>query len=227
MHNLKLRKIKGEDLNILIIGAPASGKGTICKKLSKDYGYKHISTGDIFRAEIASGSEKGKIIASYINKGKLAPSDILIDTMREFLSKSENKDNMLLDGFGKTLEEAKELNNFYQVDKVIYLDANYDNLVGRITKRRVCPDCGLITTTDQASDGLCPDCHKELITRADDTEFVYKTRYDVFQNQTLPIVDYFDSMGKLEKIDANLLEDEVYSLISKLVKNNSKVLEKD
>lgn len=215
-------------MNILIIGAPASGKGTICKKLAKEFGYKHISTGDIFRAEIASGSEKGKLIASYINKGKLAPSDILIDTMREFLSKPEHKENMLLDGFGKTLEEAKELNNFYRVDKVIYLDAEYENLLSRITQRRVCPECGLITTIAEASDGICPNCEIELITRADDTEFVYKTRYDVFQNQTLPIVKYFDDLGKLIRVDANISANEVYEQIREIAKKNvEKVIAKD
>lgn len=212
-------------MNILIIGAPASGKGTVCKKLAKEFGLKHISTGDIFRAEVASGSEKGKLIAEFINKGKLAPSDILIDTMKEYLSKPENRDNMLLDGFGKTLEEAKELDNFFNIDKVIYLDAKYENLVSRISKRRVCSECGAITTIDEASDGLCPKCKGKLITRADDTEEVYKTRFDVFQNQTLPIVDYFKSQNKLALVDANKEAVEVYRQVKKIVAKYEQSLE--
>jgi len=213
-------------LNILIIGPAACGKGTLCKKLSNDFGYKHVSTGDIFRAEIATGSEKGKIIAEFINQGKLAPSDILIDTMKEFLSRPENKDNMLLDGFGKTLEEAKELDSFYRVDKVIYLKGDYETLVKRVLKRRICPDCGLITTTDEVSNEVCPKCQTKLITRADDSEFVYKTRYSVFQNQTLPIVDYFESKGKLVTIDANQSSDQVYkNVLKEIGKNKDEILE--
>ena len=213
-------------MNILIIGPAACGKGTLCKKLSNEFGYKHVSTGDIFRAEIATGSEKGKIIAEFINQGKLAPSDILIDTMKEFLSRPENKDNMLLDGFGKTLEEAIELDNFYKVDKVIYLQGDYETLVKRVLKRRICPECGLITTTDEVKNGICPKCKTQLVTRADDSEFVYKTRYSVFQNQTLPIVDYFKSKNKLVTIDANQSSEKVYSeVLKKIGKNNNEILE--
>ena len=213
-------------MNILIIGPAACGKGTLCKRLSNEFGYKHVSTGDIFRAEIATGSEKGKIIASFINQGKLAPSDILIDTMKEFLSRSENKENMLLDGFGKTLEEAIELDGFYKVDKVIYLKGDYEVLVERVKKRRLCPDCGTITTTDIAPDDKCPICQAKLTTRADDTEFVYKTRYSVFQNQTLPIVDYFKSKNKLVTIDANQSSEKVYNdVLKEIGKNKNEILE--
>lgn len=204
-------------MNILVIGAPASGKGTLCKKIAKEFGFKHISTGDIFRAEIASGSEKGKLIEKFINKGKLAPSDILIETMKEYLSKPENRDNMLLDGFGKTLEEAKALDNFFKIDKVFYLDAEYENLVSRVSKRRVCADCGMITTIDEAVNEKCPKCEGDLTIRSDDTEEIYKTRISVFQEQTLPIVDYFKSQNRLVSIDANKEMIAVYNQVKKIV----------
>jgi len=144
--------------------------------------------------------------------------------MKEYLSKPENKDNMLLDGFGKTLDEIKVLDNFFKIDKVIYLDATYENLVSRIAKRRICADCGFITTTDETQSNTCPKCSAELIKRKDDTEQVYKVRYDVFQKHTFPIVDYFKKSGKLCKVNAeqapNKVLDEIRQELQKLSKKN-------
>ena len=126
----------------------------------------------------------------------------------------------------KTVEEAIELDNFYKVDKVIYLKGDYKILVERVKKRRICPDCGTITTTDVAPDDICPSCQAKLIIRADDTEFVYKTRYSVFENQTLPIVDYFKSKNKLVTIDANQSSEKVYNNVLKEIgKKKNEILE--
>ena len=121
-------------MNILLIGAPGSGKGTLSQKLSKKYNLKHLSTGDLFRAEIAEGTERGKILQDAMQKGLLAPSDILLEVMQKQLSQAEYQDNVLLDGFGKTLDEAKELDKFYNIDKVIFLDVDYSQLLERILK---------------------------------------------------------------------------------------------
>lgn len=189
-------------MNILLIGAPGSGKGTLSQKLTEKYGFTHLSTGDLFRAEIARGTERGKIIDKAISQGFLAPSDILLEVMKDQLSQPRYRDNVLLDGFGKTLEEAIELDNFYDIDKVFYLDVDYEELLQRILKRRICPDCGNVTTIEQSGE-ICGKCGSKLVIRTDDNEDVFANRFKVFTEKTLPIVDYFDNQGVLTRIDAN------------------------
>lgn len=212
-------------MNILIMGAPGSGKGTLSKKIVKRYNLKHLSTGDIFRAEIAEGTELGLTIKEFVEQGLLAPSDKLIEVMQKQLSQKEYRDDVLLDGFGKTLEEAKELDKFYRIDKVIYLDVGYDELIKRILKRRICPDCGLITTVEESGE-KCMQCGADLVCRADDNETAYKKRYEVFLNQTLPIVDYFDEKNMLTKIDANDTVDNIFTKICKILGQPNKEIER-
>ena len=203
-------------MNILLIGAPGSGKGTLSQKLTEKFGFQHLSTGDLFRAEIARGTERGKIIDAAISKGFLAPSDILLEVMKDQLSQERYQDNVLLDGFGKTLEEAIELDSFYNIDKVIYLDVDYENLLGRILRRRICPDCGNVTTVD-ASGEICGKCGSKLVIRSDDKEDVFANRFKVFTEKTLPIVDYFDNKGVLTRIDANEGIDENFAKVCRAI----------
>jgi len=209
------------------MGAPGSGKGTLSKMIAPKFNLKHISTGDLFRKEIASKSAQGQIIANAINKGNIAPSDILIDVMKKQLSKPANKDNMLLDGFGKTVDEIKELDNFYRIDKVIWLDVDYNTVLNRILSRRICPECGFITTTSETSNGLCPKDSQILVVREDDNAEVFKKRYEIFKELTLPIYDYFKAKGKVEKIDANKSIDKNYAEICKILTKTKQKLEEN
>ena len=212
-------------MNILLIGAPGSGKGTLSQKLTEKYGFKHLSTGDLFRAEIAKGTERGKIIDEAISKGFLAPSDILLEVMKDQLSQECYQDNVLLDGFGKTLEEAIELDNFYNIDKVIYLDVDYDNLLARILKRRICGDCGNATTVEESGE-ICGKCGSKLITRSDDSEEVFANRFKVFTDKTLPIVEYFENKGMLTRIDANKSAEENFVKVCKTINKEPKEIER-
>ena len=212
-------------MNILLIGAPGSGKGTLSQKLSKKYNLKHLSTGDLFRAEIAEGTERGKILQDAMQKGLLAPSDILLEVMQKQLSQAEYQDNVLLDGFGKTLDEAKELDKFYNIDKVIFLDVDYSQLLDRILKRRICGECGFVTTVDESND-ICDKCGSKLISRIDDNEETFKKRYEVFLKQTMPIVNYFDQKNMLVRIDANgSIENNFYKICNE-IGNKSKEIER-
>ncbi len=212
-------------MNILLIGAPGSGKGTLSQKLSKKYNLKHLSTGDLFRAEIAEGTERGKILQDAMQKGLLAPSDILLEVMQKQLSQAEYQDNVLLDGFGKTLDEAKELDKFYNIDKVIFLDVDYSQLLERILKRRICGECGFVTTVDESND-ICEKCGSKLISRIDDNEETFKKRYEVFLKQTMPIVNYFDQKNMLVRIDANgSIENNFYKICNE-IGNKSKEIER-
>lgn len=211
-------------MNILIMGAPGSGKGTLSQKLSKKYNLKHLSTGDIFRAEIAEGTELGLVLKETVEKGLLAPSDILLEVMKKRLSQDGFQNNVLLDGFGKTLNEAKELHSFYHIDKVLFLDVEYQSLVDRILKRRICPECGFVTTVDE-SNGICAKCGAGLVSRKDDNEETFNTRYQVFINQTLPIVEFFESKNLLSRINANDTVENNFKKICKIL-NDSKDLER-
>ena len=212
-------------MNILIMGAPGSGKGTLSQKLSIKYNLKHLSTGDIFRAEIAKGTELGLILKETTEKGLLAPSDILVKVMKTQLGQKEYQNDVLLDGFGKTLDEAKELDNFYNIDKVIFLDVKYSSLIDRILKRRICPECGFVTTLDESGD-VCGKCGAGLISRKDDNETTFKKRYEVFLTQTLPIVDYFEEKNMLYRIDANDTIDNNFNKICKILGSPSKEIER-
>ena len=212
-------------MNILLIGAPGSGKGTLSQKLSKKYNLKHLSTGDLFRAEIAEGTERGEILKEAMQKGLLAPSDILLEVMQKQLSQKEFADNVLLDGFGKTLEEAKELDRFYNIDKVIFLDVDFDTLLDRILKRRICSDCGYVTTVDESRD-VCGKCGGTLVNRIDDNEETFKKRYQVFLEQTMPIVDYFEKKNMLSRVDANDSIDKNFDKICKIIGGCPKELER-
>lgn len=212
-------------MNILIMGAPGSGKGTLSQKLSKKYNLKHLSTGDIFRAEIAKGTDVGMILKETTEQGLLAPSDILLQVMKNQLGQKEYQNNVLLDGFGKTLEEAKELDGFYKIDKVIFLDVKYSSLVERILKRRICPDCGFVTTVEESGD-VCGKCGAKLISRNDDNEATFKRRYEVFLTQTLPIVDYFEEKDMLYKVDANDTVENNFNKICEILGCPSKEIER-
>ncbi len=212
-------------MNILIIGAPGSGKGTLSQKLSKKYNLKHLSTGDIFRAEIAEGTPRGQVLKDAMERGLLAPSDILLEVMKDRLSKEEYADNVLLDGFGKTLDEAKELNSFYNIDKVIFLDVDFDTVLQRILKRRICPDCGYVTTVDESGE-TCEKCGSNLVSRIDDNEETFKKRYEVFQEQTMPIVKYFSDAKKLKKINANDTIENNFAKVCRIIEDSSKEIER-
>lgn len=193
---------------IIMLGAPGTGKGTIAEILQEKLGIKQVSTGDIFRKNIKEGTELGKIADSYISKGNLVPDDITINIVKERLEEDDVKDGIILDGFPRTVEQAKALDIMLEkkgkkVDKVINLTTPDEEIIERIVNRRVCSnqECKAvynIVLNPPKVEGICDKCGSELITRDDDTEKTVRDRIATYFKQTSPLVEYYEKQGNLE-----------------------------
>lgn len=206
-------------MNIILLGAPGSGKGTQAVRISKEYNIKHVSTGDIFRENIKNETELGLIAKSYIDQGHLCPDELTCKMVEDRISKDDCKNGVLLDGFPRTIFQAEELEKFATVDYVIELDVPEEKLINRIVGRRTCPECGGTYHTDVIGDSkVCPACHGTLVQRADDNEKTVKERISVYDVQTKPLVDFYKQKGKLVVIDGDKCIDEIFADVVKAVK---------
>lgn len=184
-------------MNIILLGAPGAGKGTQASMLAKKYGLLHISTGDIFRANIKGGTEIGKLAKSYIDKGLLVPDSVTCDIVKDRLLKDDVKSGYMLDGFPRNVFQAQELDKFASVDYCINIDVPVELLMDRICGRRVCA-CGEsyhVSTLNGATS--CAKCGNELYQRADDNPETVAARLETYHKQTAPLIDYYRAQGKL------------------------------
>jgi adenylate kinase len=201
------------------MGPPGAGKGTQAKRLVEQFALKHLSSGDILRAEKASGSELGRTLARYMDAGLLVPDDIVVDVMAKALTggdcgagpKPAPQAGLLLDGFPRTVPQAAALDAQLSrahkpLDAVVVITADEDLIVGRITGRRSCPRCGRIyhvKNMPPLKTGLCDDCGAALIHRDDDTEQVVRNRLDAYDRQTAPVIAYYRASGGPAIIEAD------------------------
>lgn len=201
-------------MNIVLLGAPGAGKGTQAVRLAEKYSVPHISTGDIFRSNIKEGTPIGLVAKSYIDKGQLVPDEVTVQIVKERLEKDDCKNGYLLDGFPRTVAQAKALDEFSEVEKVVNIDVPLTKLLKRITGRRVCSKCGESYHIDYL-DGKtsCKKCEGDLIQRADDNEETVASRLDVYTKQTAPLVEYYDGKGVLVTIDGDGNIDDVFRTI--------------
>ncbi len=193
------------------MGLPGAGKGTQADLIIKRYKIKHVSTGNIFRGAIASGSKLGLELASYMDAGNLVPDELTISILKEELAKDEYKAGFLLDGFPRTKMQAMYLNEMLSemnldIDNIIYINVKEEEIMGRLTGRQTCPKCGAtyhkLNVPPKVED-TCDKCGSELVTRQDDTESSVKNRLDVAKSQTLPVIDFYKETGKIIEIDAS------------------------
>lgn len=207
-------------MNIILLGAPGAGKGTQAFKISDKYSIPHISTGDIFRANIKGGTSLGKEAKSYIDKGMLVPDELTVRIVKDRLSEKDCENGFMLDGFPRTLNQAEELAKIADIDMVINIDVPISDLMHRITGRRVCKSCGESFHVDFLKEGenTCKRCGNELIQRADDNEQSVKTRLDVYVSQTKPLIEYYDKKKILKNVDGSRSMDEVFGQVEKLLK---------
>ena len=213
--------------NIILMGPPGAGKGTLAKQLKEALNLVHISTGDMFREAIKAQTELGLLAASYINKGDLVPDDVTIGLVKERLSQPDCEAGFLLDGFPRTLPQAEALNEIAKsisrpIEAVINLDCDNDELVRRISGRRVCKNCGApyhVVTMKPKVEGVCDLCGGPLYQRKDDNEEALKVRLEHYVSETKPLLDYYKKLGLLESFNSlvgkEVLFDEVSSYLKK------------
>ena len=195
--------------NIILMGPPGAGKGTLAKQLIA-LGYVHISTGDMFREAIKAGTELGKLADSYIKHGDLVPDEVTIGLVKERLSQDDCAKGFLLDGFPRTLPQAEALEILTKeiarpIDAVINLDCETAELVRRISGRRVCKNCGApyhIDTMKPKVEGVCDICGGPLYQRNDDNEDALKVRLNHYVNETKPLLDFYQDRGLLTSFDS-------------------------
>lgn len=198
-------------MNLLIMGPPGAGKGTQAERLVKEVEIMHISTGDMFRAAIKEGTEMGKKAEEYMNQGALVPDEVVVGMVKDRLSKPDCKQGFLLDGFPRTLDQAKSLDetlNSLQIniDGVINIAVPREKLMERLTGRRVCKNCGAsfhVIFNKPKVEGKCDACGGELYQRGDDNEEAVGKRLDVYEQQTQPLIDYYSEKGLLLSIDGD------------------------
>lgn len=205
-------------MNLIIMGAPGSGKGTQATQICKKHNIPHISTGDILRKNIADGTELGKQAKAYMDAGKLVPDDLVIALIKARFEEPDCKNGFLLDGFPRNSVQAGVLGGIVDIDKAIYLDVDLNKIADRMAGRRVCPACGYSTSVDLAKDGKCKECGAELIIRDDDRREVVENRLKVYAEQAAPLVEFYKAKGVLVTIDGNKSIDDVNKQIEDALK---------
>jgi adenylate kinase len=210
-------------MQIVIFGPPGAGKGTQAKFISEEFNVPHISTGDILRENVREGTALGKKAKAYMDKGALVPDELLIDIIKERLRKPDTRRGFLLDGYPRTLAQAKALDAILDdinknLDAVVNVDVSANELVRRLAGRMTCRTCQAsyhIKSNPPKVPGICDQCGGELYQRADDTEAAIKNRIEVYKKQTQPLIDYYKKKGLLIDIDGEREIDEVRSDIMK------------
>ena len=196
-------------MKIIMLGAPGAGKGTQAKMLAEKYGIPHISTGDIFRANIKGGTELGQKAKSYIDKGELVPDEVTIGMLLDRIAQDDCKNGYVLDGFPRTIPQAESLTEALKsqgdrIDFALNIDVPDEAIIKRMSGRRACPKCGAtyhIVYAAPKTENICDKCGTELIIRSDDKPETVKDRLNVYHQQTEPLIAYYKTTGVLREVD--------------------------
>ncbi len=209
----------GTLMKIIMLGAPGAGKGTQAKQIAAKYGIPHISTGDIFRANLKAGTPLGLKAKEYMDKGLLVPDELTLDLIMDRFSNPDCKNGYVLDGFPRTIPQAEALTkalekNNDSIDHAIDVDVPDENIVKRMSGRRACVSCGAtyhVVFNPPKNEGKCDACGADLIQRADDKPETVLNRLSVYHEQTQPLIDYYKGFGKLKTVDGTKEMEEVFA----------------
>ena len=204
-------------MNIVLLGAPGAGKGTQGQKLVEDYGFAHISTGDLLRAAVKAGSELGIKAKSYMESGQLVPDQLVIDLVKERLDSDDAQKGFILDGFPRNTAQAVALDSELaamgrDLDAALLVSVPDPSVVERLSSRRTCKSCGY---TAPAGTEVCPRCSGEMYQRDDDNEATVRNRLDVYEKSTSPLIDYYRGCELLVTIDGDRDPQVVYADVKK------------
>ena len=208
-----------------MLGAPGAGKGTQAKMIAEKYSIPHISTGDIFRANIKEGTELGKKAKTYMDKGELVPDELVVDLVVDRVAKDDAANGYVLDGFPRTIPQAEALdaaldNIGEKVDFAIDVDVPDENIVKRMSGRRACVGCGAtyhIEHVPPKKEGICDKCGGELILRDDDKPETVLNRLSVYHEQTQPLIEYYTKKGILKTVDGTVDMMDVFGAITNIL----------
>ncbi len=209
-------------MKVIMLGAPGAGKGTQAKKIAAKYHVPHISTGDIFRANIKNGTELGKKAKTYMDQGLLVPDELVVDLVVDRVNQEDCVDGYVLDGFPRTIPQAEALDKALaalgqKVDYAINVEVPDENIVTRMGGRRACVGCGATYHLEYAptkKEGICDTCGRELILRDDDKPETVTKRLNVYHEQTQPLIDYYTQAGILKEVDGTVDIEEVFRAIT-------------
>lgn len=208
-------------MKIIMLGAPGAGKGTQAKMIADKYGVPHISTGDIFRANIKNGTELGMEAKKYMDQGLLVPDELTVKILLDRVAKDDCEKGYVLDGFPRTIPQAEVLEEALanigdKIDYAIDVDVPDENIVRRMSGRRACLSCGAtyhIEHVPPKTEGICDRCGKELVLRDDDKAETVKNRLNVYHEQTQPLIEFYEKKGVLKSVDGTVDMQDVFAAI--------------
>ncbi len=208
-------------MKIVMLGAPGAGKGTQAKMIADRYHIPHVSTGDIFRANLNAGTPLGLEAKKYMDQGLLVPDELTVQLLLDRVAQDDCANGYVLDGFPRTIPQAEVLENALSerndhIDYAIDVDVPDENIIRRMSGRRACPSCGAtyhIVNVPPAKEGICDRCGASLVQRDDDKEETVKNRLDVYHSQTAPLIDFYTKRGVLKTVDGTQDMQDVFSAI--------------
>ena len=212
-------------MKIIMLGAPGAGKGTQAKKIAEKYTIPHISTGDIFRANIKNNTELGQKAKTYMDKGELVPDELVVDLIMDRFKEADCVNGYVLDGFPRTIPQAEALDkalatNGEKVDFAINVEVPDENIINRMSGRRACVGCGAtyhIKYNPTKVEGICDACGEKLILRDDDKPETVQKRLNVYHEQTQPLIDYYTNAGILKTVDGTVDINDVFAAIVEIL----------
>ena len=194
-------------MNLIFLGAPGAGKGTLAGIVSREYGIPQISTGDLFREAVKDGTELGRKVKGIMERGELVPDELTVALVRGRLERPDTARGYIMDGFPRTIPQARALDGFQRIDTAINFRSDDAVLIRRLSGRRVCRVCGAIYHVDNIPpkvEGVCDRCGGQLYIRDDDRIESIRNRLRVYREQTEPLIDYYRGLGLLREIDSSL-----------------------
>ncbi|MCM1124937.1 MAG: adenylate kinase [Lachnospiraceae bacterium] len=212
-------------MKIIMLGAPGAGKGTQAKMIAEKYAVPHVSTGDIFRANIKNGTELGMEAKKYMDQGLLVPDELTVKILLDRVAQEDCRNGYVLDGFPRTIPQAEVLDRALdeigdKIDYAINVDVPDENIIRRMGGRRACLSCGATYHVEHIppkQEGICDTCGKELVLRDDDKPETVKNRLDVYHKQTQPLIDFYQAKGILRTVDGTVDMKEVFAAITAIL----------